>query len=134
MRVLPESDPCFFYSCREDCYNDLESEADGMIKGRQMNLKNYDGKYVRITTVSKEDYEGLVSYLNKEYVFHEYGQNEEVLYLTPILFYKNDISDIVSLEDVSGPFGHFSQEYGLLERKCLEWGDRYDRRSIRHGR
>ena len=23
---------------------------------------------------------------------------------------------------MEGPFGHYSEEYGLLEKKCLEWG------------
>ena len=42
--------------------------------------------------------------------------------LTPIVFYKNDILRVISLEDVNGPFGHYSEKYGLLEKKCLEWG------------
>ena len=87
-----------------------------------MNLKRFDDKCVRITTTSGEVYEGVVSYCGKEYVFHEYGRSREALKLTPIIFYKDDISRIISLEDVDGPFGHFSGEYGLLEIKCLEWG------------
>ena len=87
-----------------------------------MKLKNYDGKCVRITASSGEVYEGVVSYCGREYVFHEYGQNEEALLLVPLLFCKSDITDIVSLEEVNGPFGHFSDRYGLLEKKCLEWG------------
>ena len=87
-----------------------------------MNLKNFDDKCVKITTATGEVYEGIVSYCGKEYVFHEYGQNQEALLLVPIIIYKKDISSIVSLEDVNGPFGHFSEKYGLLEKKCLEWG------------
>ena len=87
-----------------------------------MNLKNFDNKCVRITTSSGEAYEGVVSYCGREYVLHEYGQNEEALILVPILFYKSDITSIVSLEEVTGPFGHYSDRYGLLEKKCLEWG------------
>ena len=87
-----------------------------------MKIKNYDGKCVRITASSGEVYEGVVSYCGREYVFHEYGQNEEALLLVPLLFCKSDITDIVSLEEVNGPFGHFSDRYGLLEKKCLEWG------------
>ena len=87
-----------------------------------MNLKSFDDKCVKITTISGEVYEGIVSYCGKDYVYHEYGQNEEALFLVPILFYKSDIADIVSLEDVNGPFGHFSDRYGLLEEKCLDWG------------
>ena len=87
-----------------------------------MNLKSFDDKCVRITTVSGEVFEGVVSYLDKEYVMHEYGHRQEALYLTPIIFYKNIISSIVSLETVDGPYGHFSEKYGLLEKMCLEWG------------
>ena len=68
-----------------------------------MDLECYDGKCVRITTVWGEIFEGVVSYDDKEYAFHEYG-------------------NIVSLEDVNGPYGHFSEKYGLLEMKCLLWG------------
>ena len=87
-----------------------------------MNLKKFDEKCVRITAFSGDVYEGVVSYLGEEYVFHEYGRNEEALLLVPILFCKSDITRIVSLEEVNGPFGHFSDRYGLLEKKCLEWG------------
>ena len=52
----------------------------------------------------------------------EYGRDQEALYLTPMLFYQDDIVSVTSLEEVDGPFGHYSEKYGLLERKCLEWG------------
>lgn len=87
-----------------------------------MDLECYDGKCVRITTVWDEVFEGVVSYDDKEYAFHEYGREENALHLVPILFFENDISNIVSLEDVNGPYGHFSEKYGLLEMKCLLWG------------
>ena len=87
-----------------------------------MELKSFDDKCVRILTASGEDYEGIVSYCGREYVFHEYGCDQEALHLTPMLFYRDDIVSVVSLEEVDGPFGHYSEKYGLLERKCLEWG------------
>ena len=87
-----------------------------------MDLECYDGKCVRITTVWGEIFEGVVSYDDKEYAFHEYGREEEALHLVPILFFENDISNVISLEDVNGPYGHFSEKYGLLEMKCLLWG------------
>ena len=87
-----------------------------------MDLKKYDGKCVRIITTSGEVFEGVVSYDNREYAFHEYGYDQEALRLTPIVFYKSEIKSVISLEDVNGPFGHYSEKYGLLERKCLEWG------------
>lgn len=87
-----------------------------------MKLKDFDNKCVCITTVTGEVYEGVASYCSEEYVFHEFGCSQEALQLTPILFYRDDISDITSLEDVSGPFGHYSEKYGLLEKMCLDWG------------
>ena len=87
-----------------------------------MNLDSFDGKCVRITTASGEVYEGIVSYENREYTFHEYGRDQEALHLVPILFFKDEIYSVRSLENVNGPFGHYSEKYGLLERKCLEWG------------
>ena len=87
-----------------------------------MDLKSFDGICVRITTAWGEVFEGIVSYSDEEYNLHEYGRRQESLFLTPIIFYKDDISSIESLEDVNGPFGHFSEEYGLLEKLCLQWG------------
>lgn len=87
-----------------------------------MNLERFDGKCVRISTVWGEVFEGVVSYSDEEYNLHEYGRSQEALFLTPILFYKEEISSIENLEDVNGPYGHFSEEYGLLEKLCLQWG------------
>ena len=87
-----------------------------------MNIRDFDNKCVRITDVSGDVYEGIASYFNSEYVFHEYGCDQEALYLTPVLFYKDDISSVVSLEGTNGPFGHYSEKYGLLERTCLDGG------------
>jgi hypothetical protein len=42
--------------------------------------------------------------------------------MTPIVFYRDEMASVTSLEDVNGPFGHYSERYGLLEEKCLEWG------------
>ena len=87
-----------------------------------MDLKSFDDKCVRILTASGEVYEGIVSYCGQEYVLHEYGCDQEALRLTPIVFYKDEIKSVISLEDVNGPFGHYSEKHGLLEKKCLEWG------------
>lgn len=68
-----------------------------------MDLKSFDDKCVRISTGLGEVFEGVVSYCDEEYVFHEYGQNQEALFLTPIIFFRDFISDIISLEDVRRP-------------------------------
>ncbi len=87
-----------------------------------MNLRDFDNKCVRITDTSGAVYEGTASYYDREYVYHEYGCDQEALCLTPIMFYKNDISAVISLEGANGAFGHYSEKYGLLERTCLDGG------------
>lgn len=87
-----------------------------------MDLKRFDNQCVRITTTTGEVFEGVVSYCNREYVFHEYGYDQEALHLVPVLLCKDDIAGVESLENVNGPYGHFSEKYGFLEKKCLEWG------------
>ncbi|MBR0373730.1 MAG: hypothetical protein IJH91_04310 [Mogibacterium sp.] len=87
-----------------------------------MNLSKFDDKCVRSITSWGEVFEGVASYDSREYAFHEYGHDQEALRLTPIIFYKDQIVSVTSLEDVNGPFGHYSEKYGLLEMKCLEWG------------
>ena len=51
-----------------------------------MDLNKFDGKCVRIITTSGEVFEGIVSYDDREYAFHEYGHDEEALRLTPVVF------------------------------------------------
>ncbi len=87
-----------------------------------MKLNQFDGKCVRIITTWGEVFEGVASYDDREYAFHEYGHDEEALHVTPIIFYKSQILSVISMENVNGPFGHYSEKYGLLEMKCLEWG------------
>ena len=50
-----------------------------------MDLKQYDGRCVRLTTAGGEVYEGTVSHCGEEYVFHEYGVEQEALLMNPIL-------------------------------------------------
>lgn len=88
-----------------------------------MELDRFDAKCVRVTTGDGEVYEGTASYISPELAFHEYGEvEEEALMLFPLMFYKSDIVAVESLEDVDGPFGHFTEKYGKLELDCLEWG------------
>ena len=57
-----------------------------------MDLKRFDNQCVRITTTTGEVFEGVVSYCNREYVFHEYGYDQEALHLVPVLLCKDDIA------------------------------------------
>ena len=87
-----------------------------------MDIKSFDNKCIRLTDFLGDTYEGTASYESSEYVSHEYGTDQEALLITPMLFCKDDIVSIESLEEVDGPYGHYSGPYGLLEMKCLESG------------
>ena len=81
-----------------------------------MNLKKYDDKLVRITSVDDNKYEGICSYSNEEFNECEYGVDEESLDITCIKFYKSDIKKVEIINN-------FSKEYGELEKLIVSSGD-----------
>ena len=87
-----------------------------------MNLKKYDKKYAKITTIFNEIYEGYCEYNSEEYNFHEFGTEEEGLQIANTLFYKSIIKKIESLENHQGPYGHFTEKYGRIEKEIVEDG------------
>ena len=87
-----------------------------------MKLEKYDGKCIRLTDIYEHTYEGICSYNNQEYTYHEFGVNEESIQLICTLFYKSQIKEIKSLEKKKGPYGKFSEKYGDLEKEIVEDG------------
>ena len=81
-----------------------------------MNLKKYDNKYVRITDIEDNSYDGLCSYNDKEYNEHEYGKDEDSLQILNIVFYKSFIKNIEIIDNFN------SNEYGPLEELIIESG------------
>lgn len=79
-----------------------------------MELKQYDGKRVKITDKSGDEYEGIAEYLNEEFCMHEIGREEACLQIVNFMFYKDDIKEIESLEE-SG----YSAPYGKIEIKNM---------------
>lgn len=77
-----------------------------------MELKEYDGKLVRLTDLNNEVWEGYVTYCDKDYSEHEYGKNEECLKMINILFFKNHINSIEEIDN-------FSDKYGLFEESVI---------------
>ena len=75
-----------------------------------MNLKKYDNKLVQITCTDSKVYEGICSYNNKDYCFHEFGRSEESLEIFHFLFYKCDITKIKLINKFSEPFGEIEKE------------------------
>ena len=87
-----------------------------------MDLKQYDGKCVRVTDISGGVYEGICVYNSAEYDEHEFGVCEEGLDLISFLFCKSDIKKVESLEENNGPYGRFSGPFGKLEETAAEEG------------
>ena len=87
-----------------------------------MDMKQYDGKCVRIINISGDVFDGICCYNDEEYNDHEYGRCEEGLKIENFLFYKSDIREIHSLEEHSGPYGRFHDPYGTLEIMTVEDG------------
>ena len=87
-----------------------------------MDLRKYDNKCVRLTTVDGEVFDGICCYNCAEYNEHEFGCGEEALQMVCHLFYKSDIRRIESLEDHWGPYGRFSDPYGNLEETAARDG------------
>ncbi|MCR5369892.1 MAG: hypothetical protein K6E83_04220 [Clostridium sp.] len=88
----------------------------------EMSLSGYDNKYVRITDVDGEVFEGIAYHNSEAYCFHEFGRFEECLQLVCFLFYKSDIQKIEVMDGPTGPYGHFSAPYGALEEQAVEEG------------
>ena len=86
-------------------------------------LKQYDGKYVRITDPDGTAFEGYCSYNTAEYNESEFGRNEEGVQIPYMLFRRRDIARIESLEGREGPWGCFSEPYGALEEMAFEDGE-----------
>ena len=87
-----------------------------------MNLREYDGKCVRIIDCSGDTFDGICSYNGEEYNEHEFGRAEECLQIENFLFYRSNIQSIKSLENRNGLYGKFLDPYGKLEEMTVEDG------------
>ena len=85
-----------------------------------MDLRQYDGKHVRVTIFDGSVYEGIVQHNSAEYNEHEFGRDEEGLQMPGLLIYADDIKAAESLEErEDGPWGKFSGPFGRLEEESL---------------
>lgn len=87
-----------------------------------MDLKQYDGKCIRIIDISGNVFDGICCYNDEEYNDHEYGRCEEGLKIENFLFFKSNIREIQSFEGHRGPYGRFIDPYGTLEIMTVEDG------------
>ena len=63
-----------------------------------MDLSRYDGKLVRIETADGMAYEGPCEHDSSDYVFHEYGVDEDALFIEGWVFYSGDIRAVNEIE------------------------------------
>ena len=87
-----------------------------------MKLKDYDNKCIKIICPNGDVFEGSCIYNSSEYNEHEYGRKEDSLQIENFLFYKNDIQEIINLENHQGPYGKFTTRYSMLERLNVKDG------------
>ena len=87
-----------------------------------MKLSRFDGLCVQITDRFSDVYEGICCYHSSEYNEHEFGRNEEGVEIAHFLFFKSDISRIISLEDHTGPCGKFTSPFGKIETLTADDG------------
>ena len=87
-----------------------------------MELKQYDGKRIQITTTDGLKYEGIGDHCSADYCEHEYGRAEEGIKLVNFLFYREYIHSIRDLEEHPGPFGGFTAPFGRIEEENLRDG------------
>ena len=72
-----------------------------------MNLKQFDGKRVRLTDVRGEVFEGVCTHSSLDWNEHIFGRREEGVELGTVSFFRSDIRRLESLEGraYSGPWG-----------------------------
>ena len=85
-------------------------------------LSLYDGKCIRIIDSNGDAFDGYAGYNCAEYNEHEYGRCEDSLQIENFQFYRSYITSIQSLEDHTGPYGHFPGPYSRLEELTVEDG------------
>ena len=87
-----------------------------------MDLSRFEGKPVRVTDKFGTVYEGICSHNSIDYDEHEFGVSEEALQFPAVLVWKSIIVSVESLEDVDGPYGHFSAPFGEIEEIAFQEG------------
>ena len=70
---------------------------------REKDLKQLDGRWVRLVHSDGLAFEGRCEHLHAEYCLHEFGREEDALEIDHWLFYKSDIQSIEAVEP--GPVG-----------------------------
>lgn len=86
------------------------------------NIKQYDGKCVRIIDCWGTVLDGICMFNSADYSEHEFGRREEALQIENYIVYKRQIKQVIVLEENSGPYSPFLDAYGELEEDALREG------------
>ncbi|MBO4360486.1 MAG: hypothetical protein J5822_06380 [Eubacteriaceae bacterium] len=86
-----------------------------------MELSGFDGKRCRVTLTFGDVFEGVCRHCGREYVFDEYGIDEEALMMAALLLQASIIESVEELGD-EGPWGGYSGPWGLLEESAAADG------------
>ena len=66
--------------------------------GKHLDLSKYDGKHVRIADIYGETFTGMAHYGVYEFLMHEYGGDEDGLFIEDYLIYNSQIALIDEIE------------------------------------
>ena len=83
-----------------------------------MDLSKYEGKHVRITDIYGENFTGMASYGMREFLMHEYGEDEDGVFIGDVLIYRSQIASIEEIE-VHGTVELWTERM-VLRRYCPE--------------
>ena len=83
-----------------------------------MDLSKYEGKHVRITDIYGETFTGMASYGMPEFLMHEYGGDEDGVFIEDVLIYRSQIASIEEIE-VHGTVELWTERM-VLRRYCPE--------------
>ena len=59
-----------------------------------MDLSKYDQKYVRVTDTDGNTFTGLAAHGGREFLTHEYGGDEDGLFIEDVLLYRSQIASV----------------------------------------
>ena len=83
-----------------------------------MDLSAFEGKYVRIKDIYGNTITGLAVYGNESFLMHEYGENEDGIFIGNWLVYRSQI-DTIEETKVHGT-AELRTEHLILRRYCPE--------------
>ena len=63
-----------------------------------MDLSKFDGKYVRVTDIFGETFTGIAEHGSAEFLMHEYGREEDGIFIEDVLLYESQVASIEETE------------------------------------